>query len=39
MKSYQENGTLFGWLINPQTKTLEIYRINQAVEILENPCT
>ncbi|MFM6356376.1 MAG: Uma2 family endonuclease, partial [Planktothrix sp.] len=39
MKEYQENGTRLGWLIDPQTKTVEIYRPNQDVEILENPST
>lgn len=39
MREYQENGTHLGWLIDPQTKTVEIYRPNQEVEILENPST
>ncbi len=39
MKEYQENGTRLGWLIDPQNKTVEIYRSNQEVEILENPLT
>ncbi|SKB13530.1 conserved hypothetical protein [Planktothrix sp. PCC 11201] len=39
MKEYQENGTRLGWLIDPQTKTVEIYRLNQEVEILENSLT
>ncbi|MFM6152097.1 MAG: Uma2 family endonuclease, partial [Sphaerospermopsis kisseleviana] len=26
-----------GWLLNPKDKQVEIYRQNQAVEILENP--
>jgi Uma2 family endonuclease len=37
MKEYQENGIRLGWLIDPQTKNVEIYRSNQEVEILENP--
>ncbi len=37
MQEYQENGTLLGWLINPQNKQVEIYRPNQQVEILNNP--
>ena len=37
MQEYQENGTLLGWLINPQNKQVEIYRPNQEVEILNNP--
>lgn len=39
MKEYQENGTRLGWLIDPQTKTVEIYRVNEEVEILNNPLT
>ncbi|MDB9311876.1 Uma2 family endonuclease [Spirulina sp. CS-785/01] len=37
MREYQENGTKLGWLINPQKRTVEIYRIGLAVEVLENP--
>jgi Uma2 family endonuclease len=28
-----------GWLIDPKTKIVEIYRPNQAVEVLECPLT
>lgn len=34
MLEYIENGLRLGWLIDPQTSKVEIYRPNQAVEIL-----
>lgn len=37
MQEYQENGAQLGRLIDRQTRTVEIYRPGQAVEILENP--
>lgn len=37
MKEYQENGAKLGWLIDPKNKQVEIYRLDQQVEILENP--
>ena len=39
MKEYLENGTKLGWLINPKTKQVEIYRQAKEVEILDNPTT
>ncbi|NET72748.1 MAG: Uma2 family endonuclease [Sphaerospermopsis sp. SIO1G2] len=39
MREYINNGLLLGWLINPKTKQVEIYRQNQEVEILSNPQT
>ncbi|MDJ0662756.1 MAG: Uma2 family endonuclease [Crocosphaera sp.] len=39
MKEYLENGTKLGWLINPKTKQVEIYRQGKEVEILDNPRT
>jgi Uma2 family endonuclease len=41
---YLENGIQLGWLIDPKTKQVEIYRPNQAVEIIDfsntqNPLT
>jgi Uma2 family endonuclease len=39
MHEYMENGTRLGWLIDPQTQRVEIYRQRQVVEILENPAT
>ncbi|MBD2197754.1 MULTISPECIES: Uma2 family endonuclease [Calothrix] len=35
MQEYIENGLHLGWLINPQDATVEIYRINQAVEVVQ----
>ncbi len=37
MQEYLDNGVKLGWLINPLTKIVEIYRENQSVEILDNP--
>ncbi|WP_414542071.1 Uma2 family endonuclease [Nostoc sp. CCY0012] len=34
MREYQENGARLGWLIDPQTPLVEIYRPGQNVEIL-----
>ena len=39
MQEYIDNGARLGWLIDPQTRRVEIYRQNQDVEILENPAT
>ena len=37
MQEYLDSGLLLGWLINPQDKQVEIYRPNQAVEIVKYP--
>ena len=39
MAEYLDNGVRLGWLIDPKTQTVEIYRLGQAVEILHNPKT
>ena len=39
MQEYIENGTRLCWLINPQSRQVEIYRQNQDVQILESPTT
>ncbi|ASC69745.1 hypothetical protein XM38_006740 [Halomicronema hongdechloris C2206] len=39
MQEYIDNGAQLGWLIDPQTRRVEIYRPGKAVEILENPDT
>jgi Uma2 family endonuclease len=39
MQEYIENGASLGWLIDRKNKRVEIFRPNQAVEILENPAT
>jgi Uma2 family endonuclease len=39
MQEYLDNGLRLGWLINPKTQTVEIYRPNQPVKILQSPTT
>ena len=39
MQEYLDNGVRLGWLIEPSAKTVEVYRIGQQVEILNNPST
>ena len=39
MQEYLDNGVKLGWLIEPEAKTVEIYRSQQSVEILNNPQT
>ncbi len=39
MQEYLDNGVKLGWLIEPLAKTVEIYRSEQQVEILNNPQT
>ncbi|NJP10954.1 MAG: Uma2 family endonuclease [Leptolyngbyaceae cyanobacterium RU_5_1] len=39
MREYIDNGLRLGWLIDPKTRRVEIYRPNQPVEVLENPGT
>jgi len=39
MQEYVDNGLRLGWLINPRTRQVEIYRSNQAVEVLQSPAT
>jgi Uma2 family endonuclease len=39
MIEYRDNGVRLGWLINPQNRQVEIYRIDREVEILESPST
>jgi Uma2 family endonuclease len=39
MQSYQTNGVRLGWLINPQDRTVEIYRSGQESELLVSPTT
>jgi Uma2 family endonuclease len=34
MREYQENGASLGWLIDPQTPLVEIYRSGQDVEVV-----
>ena len=37
MQEYLENGCSLGWLIDPKTRQVEIYRPDQEVEVLQNP--
>jgi Uma2 family endonuclease len=37
MEEYRRVGVRLGWLINPQDKTVEIYRPERDVEVLEAP--
>jgi Uma2 family endonuclease len=37
MQEYMENGVRLGWLIDRKTRRVEIYRIGQSVEVLDNP--
>lgn len=37
MQEYLDNGLQLGWLINPQGKQIEIYRMNQSVEVVAMP--
>ena len=39
MQEYIDNGVRLGWLIEPSNKTVEIYRPQSKVEILNNPQT
>ena len=39
MQEYIDNGARLGWLIDAKARRVEIYRINQNVEILEQPST
>ena len=37
MGEYMDNGARLGWLIDPQNKTVEVYRASVEAEILSNP--
>jgi Uma2 family endonuclease len=39
MQEYLNSGLRLGWLINPQEQQVEIYRPNQALEIVQLPTT
>jgi Uma2 family endonuclease len=39
MQEYMENGAKLGWLIDPYTQQVEIYRIQRDVEVLGAPTT
>ncbi|NJL35703.1 MAG: Uma2 family endonuclease [Leptolyngbyaceae cyanobacterium RM2_2_4] len=37
MQEYLENGAQLGWLIDPQTKQVEVYRVGRSPEVLQSP--
>ncbi|WP_373545685.1 Uma2 family endonuclease, partial [Chamaesiphon sp.] len=37
MEEYRRVGVRLGWLINPQQRQVEIYRLGQDVEVLQSP--
>ena len=37
MREYRDNGAKLGWLLDPKSKRVEIYRAGQEVEVLDNP--
>jgi Uma2 family endonuclease len=37
MSEYKSCGVKLGWLINPDAKLVEIYRIEQDIQIISNP--
>jgi Uma2 family endonuclease len=39
MIEYRDNGVQLGWLINPQDRQVEIYRLDREVETLQSPNT
>jgi Uma2 family endonuclease len=39
MREYLDNGVQLGWLIEPAAKIVEIYKLEQTVEIVKNPQT
>lgn len=39
MQEYQDNGCRLGWLIDPESKRVAIYRLDQPVEILAAPAS
>jgi Uma2 family endonuclease len=39
MREYRDNGTRLGWLIDPKSERVEIYRPGQEIEILDAPAS
>jgi len=37
MREYRDNGVKLGWLINPQSQQVEIYRLDKAIEVINKP--
>ena len=39
MQEYMDNGARLGWLVDPQNKRVEIYRMGRSLEVLEQSST
>jgi Uma2 family endonuclease len=39
MQEYMDNGARLGWLIDPKSKRVEVYRTGQEAEVLNNPAS
>jgi Uma2 family endonuclease len=39
IQHYLNSGLRLGWLINPQSHQVEVYRIGQSQEVVESPVT
>ena len=39
MREYMENGARLGWLLDPKTKRVEVYRPGRHMEVLDNPAS
>ena len=39
MEEYRENGAQLGWLLDPVSKRVHVYRPGAAVEVLDNPAS
>ena len=39
MEEYRENGAQLGWLLDPRSKRVHVYRPGAAVEVLDNPAS
>ncbi|MBL1176643.1 Uma2 family endonuclease [Pantanalinema sp. GBBB05] len=37
MQEYMNSGVRLGWLVNPQARRVEVYRVNQEKQVLDNP--
>jgi len=39
MQEYRDNGVRLGWLLDPQRRIVEIYRLGTDVEVIQSPTT
>ena len=39
MEEYRDNGARLGWLIDPEERSVHVYRPGRAVETLDDPLT